>query len=62
MAENKGELHRDAACARPRRRTLSPPRPARLRARRRSPTHGLVYLAGTGDRAKRLVPSIFECA
>lgn len=38
MAENKGELHRDAACARPRRRTLSPPRPARLRARRRSPT------------------------
>lgn len=37
MAENKGELHRDAACARPRRRTLSPPRPARLPARRRSP-------------------------
>lgn len=38
MAENKGELHRYAACARPRRCTLSPPRPARLRARRRSPT------------------------
>lgn len=36
MAENKGELHGEPACARPRRRTLSPPRSARLSARRRS--------------------------
>lgn len=59
MAENKGELHTDAACARPRRRTLSPPRPPCAPPIAYRP---LVSLARTGDLAEALVSSIFECA